>query len=203
MTKPSRPVVGNTKLVELYWVLSDNKTSPQYFAVRAKTDRRNKFRQENFKRERQKEIIEYSITPYDYIMSEYNITPYCFIPYIVLSTLINDIYTILNITIYLNYFPLKYITLFIKLKLKLFKLNMHLSYLVKSSEALLHVTSFVSLKKGTRCNIICQFVKSKCHFIISFCLSLAPCLCLNCRYNLNPVNKLFEVMSSCAVKLQA
>ena len=38
--------------------------------------------------------------------------------------------------------------------------------------------------------------------VISFCLSLAPCLCLNCRYNVNPVNKLFEVMSSCAVKLQ-
>ena len=30
---------------------------------------------------------------------EYNIIPYCFIPYIVLSTLINDIYTILIITI--------------------------------------------------------------------------------------------------------
>ena len=32
----SRPVVGNTKLGELYWVLSDNKTSLQDFAVRAK-----------------------------------------------------------------------------------------------------------------------------------------------------------------------
>ena len=29
----SRPVVGNTKLGELYWVLSDNKTSLQDFAV--------------------------------------------------------------------------------------------------------------------------------------------------------------------------
>ena len=36
----SRPVVGNTKLGELYWVLSDNKTSLPDFAVRAKTDRR-------------------------------------------------------------------------------------------------------------------------------------------------------------------
>ena len=44
----SRPVVGNTKLGELYWVLSDNKTSPQVCAVRAKTDRRNNFRQVNF-----------------------------------------------------------------------------------------------------------------------------------------------------------
>ena len=56
MTKPryetspqSRPVVGNTKLGKLYWVLSDNKTSPQDFAVRANTDRKNKFRQENKK----------------------------------------------------------------------------------------------------------------------------------------------------------
>ena len=32
----SRPVVGNTKLGELYWVLSDNKTSLQDFAVREK-----------------------------------------------------------------------------------------------------------------------------------------------------------------------
>ena len=39
-TKPSRPVVGNTKLGELYWVLSDNKTSLQDFAIRAKTDRK-------------------------------------------------------------------------------------------------------------------------------------------------------------------
>ena len=101
------------------------------------------------------------------LLKEYNIIPYCFIPYIVLSTLINDIYTIPNLTIYLNYFPPKYITLFIKLKLKLFKLNMHLSYLVKSSEALLRITSLVSLKKETRCNIICQFVKNKCHFILS------------------------------------
>ena len=44
----SRPVVGNTKLGELYWVLSDNKTSLQDFAVRAKTDRKNKFRQRKF-----------------------------------------------------------------------------------------------------------------------------------------------------------
>ena len=72
-TKPSRPVVGNTKLGELYWVLSDNKTSLQDFAVRAKTDRKNKFRQRKFLKEKgRKKIIEYNITPYDYFMSEYN-----------------------------------------------------------------------------------------------------------------------------------
>ena len=47
--------------------MSDNKTSPQVFAVRAKTDRKKQnLDKENFKRERQKhkKIVEYNITPY-------------------------------------------------------------------------------------------------------------------------------------------
>ena len=52
----SRPVVGNTKLRELYWVLSDNKTSPQDFAVRAKTDRRNKFRHKKILRKKGRKL---------------------------------------------------------------------------------------------------------------------------------------------------
>ena len=72
MTKPSRPVVGNNQASSFIGLLSDNKTSPHDFAVRAKRQIEKQILDKKiFKEKDRRKIIDYNITPYGYFMSEY------------------------------------------------------------------------------------------------------------------------------------
>ena len=77
------------------------------------------------------------------------------------------------------------------LKAKTLYQNIRRLYLVKSSDAFLHSTSFVFHKKEARCNkqVQLSIFQMKCHFILSI---MVPCLCLNVWI----VDDLFEVIAS-------